>query len=64
VTLQWRRGVRRGERGSIAVEFAIVASAVAIALLAPWGSDGSVAERLLRALLDFWQGLARIIARI
>jgi hypothetical protein len=55
---------RRYARGSIAVEFTVVTIVLAVAVLAPWGGEASVADRLLDALIEFWQGFARIVARL
>lgn len=56
---------RRGaSRGAITVEFSLVAAVLAIALLAPWGGEGSVADRLLEATLAFWQGLVVTVAHL
>ncbi len=53
---------RRAVHGQIIVEFAVVASILALALLVPWGGERPIVERLATAFVDLWRGLLRVVA--
>ena len=44
------------------VEYALVVSVLAIALLAHVAGEPAVAEQLVFAVRDFWQSFARVVA--